>query len=423
MVDTALRCPTAADPPAAERRAEPGRRSVGAAFALLAAPAVGVLAPKGTVVVLAAAALLTVTDAGVRGALAGSLASGWRRPSSGVLLTVAGFLWLAVSAALAGSPAGGFRIVGQLGGLALLAVLLRPAFAVPGDRLARAALLGLALGALLLVEEGATGNFLRGLVDDPPPDGWQLNQVNLGVTNLVVFACVGAALIAGRRRRFAAAGVLVAAAATTFAFDSLAASLAGCTALAVYAAATRWPEVVRVVLRWGAIAAVVAMPIMARGLGQLPRSATDALPASALHRVLIWNFTVDRIAERPVLGWGLDSARHLGEGQTVDVRGKTVDALPLHPHNGVLQVWVETGLPGIALLVGGILWLTRRRRGVEVDPAMPALAAAAASIGLTAYGLWQMHWLASLIMAAFGVAAAGRHAHRPGTRAGVGSCG
>ena len=404
MVDTALRCPTAADPPAAERRAEPGRRSVGAAFALLAAPAVGVLAPKGTVVVLAAAALLTVTDAGVRGALAGSLASGWRRPSSGVLLTVAGFLWLAVSAE--NDPDD-----------------LRPAFAVPGDRLARAALLGLALGALLLVEEGATGNFLRGLVDDPPPDGWQLNQVNLGVTNLVVFACVGAALIAGRRRRFAAAGVLVAAAATTFAFDSLAASLAGCTALAVYAAATRWPEVVRVVLRWGAIAAVVAMPIMARGLGQLPRSATDALPASALHRVLIWNFTVDRIAERPVLGWGLDSARHLGEGQTVDVRGKTVDALPLHPHNGVLQVWVETGLPGIALLVGGILWLTRRRRGVEVDPAMPALAAAAASIGLTAYGLWQMHWLASLIMAAYGVAAAGRHAHRPGTRAGVGSCG
>jgi len=421
MVGAALRCPTAAAT-AVKPLAETTRRSAGAAFALLVGPAVGVLAPKGTVVVLAVAALLTVADAGVRGELARSLAATWRRPSSGTLLIVAGFLWLAVSAALAGSPAGGLRIVGQLAGLALLAVLVRPAFMASGDRLVRAALLGLALGALLLAEEGVTGNFLRGLVDDPPPDGWQLNQVNLGATNLVVFACACAALIAGHRGRVAAAGVLAAAAATTFAFDSLAASLAGCAALAVYGAATRWPRAVRAVLRWGAIAAVVAMPLAVRGLDRLPPSATDALPASALHRVLIWNFTVDRMAERPVLGWGLDSARHLGRGRTVDIRGKTVDALPLHPHNGVLQVWVETGLPGIALLLCGILWLTRRPGNPEAEPAKLALAAAAAAIGLTAYGLWQMHWLASLIVAAFGVAAARGENGRSGSGAGDTSC-
>ena len=102
-------------------------------------------------------------------------------------------------------------------------------------------------------------------------------------------------------------------------------------------------------------------------------------------RLGIWRFAVDRVAEHPLRGWGFDSARTFEP------------AIPLHPHDAALQVWLELGLPG-ALLVTG-LWLGLLRRAASrPDRQQRAMAAAGASayltIGAISFGVWQPWWLA-----------------------------
>ncbi|MFC7608386.1 hypothetical protein [Teichococcus aestuarii] len=60
--------------------------------------------------------------------------------------------------------------------------------------------------------------------------------------------------------------------------------------------------------------AVLAAPLMfSAALPRLP--ALDAIPPSAAHRVLIWEFVLERIGERPLLGWGGESSRSLPGGR------------------------------------------------------------------------------------------------------------
>src|SRR5207244_777034 len=86
----------------------------------------------------------------------------------------------------------------------------------------------------------------------------------------------------------------------------------------------------------------------------------DAMPSlrtSALHRLIIWRFATDHIAERPVLGWGMDASRELPGGKTsvrdyLDLPPSIVlegSVMPLHPHDAILQWWVELGIIGAVL--------------------------------------------------------------------------
>ena len=86
--------------------------------------------------------------------------------------------------------------------------------------------------------------------------------------------------------------------------------------------------------------------------------------------------------DRPILGWGIDTARSLpggkiqvtiarpaAQGETTGPSAEsgsepplTVELLPLHPHNAALQVWVELGAVG-AVLAMALVVLTVSRVG------------------------------------------------------------
>ena len=124
---------------------------------------------------------------------------------------------------------------------------------------------------------------------------------------------------------------------------------------------------------------------------------------SAGHRLLIWSFVGDRIAEHPLRGWGLDSSRSIPGGSDPIRPDETW--LPLHPHNAPLQVWLELGVPGAVLfaLLGGWLWLAVGRAD------WPRLYAAAAGGSLATafvasvatYGIWQEWWQGTLAFSFF----------------------
>ncbi len=138
--------------------------------------------------------------------------------------------------------------------------------------------------------------------------------------------------------------------------------------------------------------------------------------SSAGHRLLIWSFAGDRIAERPFIGWGLDSARAIPGGKDEIRPGE--NWLPLHPHDAALQIWLELGAPGAALfaLFVGLLWLRL------AEAPWPPLYAAAAGGSLTAalvvvvagWGIWEEWWIGTLSLALFAVMALARAAAPPG---------
>ena len=106
--------------------------------------------------------------------------------------------------------------------------------------------------------------------------------------------------------------------------------------------------------------------------------------------------------ERPVFGWGLNTSRVIpGGGVKLDA---SESALPLHPHNGVLQLWLELGAVGALLGAGLLIRILVRTVAWTGDPveraACTALTLTGFVIACLSYGLWQSWWMAALFFAA-----------------------
>ena len=160
--------------------------------------------------------------------------------------------------------------------------------------------------------------------------------------------------------------------------------------------------------------AILVMPLL---VGFIPKMPTANLPLSAVHRLVIWDFTAARIAEKPLTGWGLEASRAMPGGRaqpdtaTLDRLNITnpaqraflanphVEVMPLHPHNGALQLWLELG--GIGALLGAVLMLALGfAASRSAVPAVGAgMLASAAVTGMLSFGLWQAWWVASLLLA------------------------
>lgn len=132
------------------------------------------------------------------------------------------------------------------------------------------------------------------------------------------------------------------------------------------------------------------------------------LPYSSHHRLTIWSFSAQRILEHPVLGWGMDSARSMPGGEDKEMvrmeiprgSGSWVDVpeqkLPLHPHNAVLQWWLELGGVGAAMFAILLLGLARRAMTPGRTPLGSACAAAllmgCVAVSTVSFGFWQSWW-------------------------------
>ena len=77
-----------------------------------------------------------------------------------------------------------------------------------------------------------------------------------------------------------------------------------------------------------------------------------------------------------------------------------VEKLPLHPHNAVLQLWLELGavgaVIGAAIAIVALLHATSPAHGRGTRIGMTAATAAALTVAATAYGIWQGWWMSAL---------------------------
>ncbi|MBI4968882.1 MAG: O-antigen ligase family protein [Rhodospirillales bacterium] len=123
------------------------------------------------------------------------------------------------------------------------------------------------------------------------------------------------------------------------------------------------------------------------------------------HRLIIWQFATERYFEHPLLGWGLDGSRRLPGGSDSIPGVEGAEFMPLHPHNGFLQVWLELGVPGAILLAISLALLARYQMANLGDAKLRLGLVLAASFayfiqGSVSYGIWQNWWIAVALLSA-----------------------
>ena len=260
---------------------------------------------------------------------------------------------------------------------------------------------GLAAGGLVLLAEALTGASLyraiRAAIGDPTDFPMARKNLAQGAFSLALLWPI-AATAGARAGAPVWLGVVmatgVAVASYIFLADApvLAAGLALLVMAGVAFSPKRGPEAAGVL----AAVAVLLMPVVALAFSVL--KVADKLPLSWSQRVGYWSYAVDRIAEHPWRGWGLDASRTFSPH------------IQLHPHNGAIQIWLELGAIGAVLTA--LIWvMTFRKLASPSRDMVLAGAAAAAAVyllfGLVSFGVWQEWWLALAALTAI-VTAMGR---------------
>lgn len=114
----------------------------------------------------------------------------------------------------------------------------------------------------------------------------------------------------------------------------------------------------------------------------------------AAQRLEIWDFISRKALEKPILGHGLEATRATTDFDIAYIFHET--STILHPHNFILQIWIELGLLG-ALLLAFLIKIGLRSAWQQTTPESQAIfLPLAASLLVTAtisYGLWQGWWL------------------------------
>jgi O-antigen ligase len=121
------------------------------------------------------------------------------------------------------------------------------------------------------------------------------------------------------------------------------------------------------------------------------------LPNSARARIIIWEYTAERVLEHPWLGIGGDSTRALQKPRVSAEQPQGFifpRATGSHAHNLFLQAWYELGVVGVMLVAFAGAVVVRRipRLPFEAQPYAAAMFAAFASTVTFAWGMWQT-WL------------------------------
>jgi exopolysaccharide production protein ExoQ len=352
--------------------------------------------------------------------------------SIGTLAAVAPLLaWMLASATWSLDGAASADVTLRVAVLFFSGILLVTSFALmPLERLRRPLMsvaIGFSAAAVAVVVDLKLGGHLARFLHEPRLDGIDpaLAYGRAATLHAILLVPVFVGLLRLGVPRLAAGYALLAAIAI-LETSSLSAKTALAGSLLALAAVLILPR-----LRWIGLAflglAAVALPLMF----PLPLGVTttcwlaDHKP-SALHRIEIWGFVAEHIRQRPITGWGLDAARRLpgGTAQVIihhcddadrpDGIALSSEVLPLHPHNAILQVWIELGGVGAVLGFGPLIFLIWRafRNPEWRTPSAQAMIAgtmtAAISVGLISFGIWQEWFLSGLFIAAALVVLAAR---------------
>lgn len=351
--------------------------------------------------------------------------------------------WGALTSLWSIDPGRSLQLAAQLGGTSLAGLVLWSAArgldargaTLVGNGFLAGLLVGLALLGFEILTGGLLTAFLRHSLQGPDTLFVYTVAFNRTTSVFAIFVWLAVLVLVPRRRPL---GALAIVAATFFLLSQLenassvvALALGAVVFLASSINLKRTLRVVSVLIVAGGLASPFIATRITEG-GSLAEIASH-VPTSHLHRLFIWNFAGERSLERPFFGWGLDASRSMpghasdltaeiatlnpeADNRGQGVRNDALQAMPLHPHNAMLQLWLELGLPGAIMGLLGVLLALGRIAGLGLSrrhaAAVASLVVTAVVIALLSYGIWQVWWMATLWFAGAGLLALAR---APGT--------
>ncbi len=180
--------------------------------------------------------------------------------------------------------------------------------------------------------------------------------------------------------------------------------LAGLVMMAVFPVRCRAAWVLIMVVLCGGI---LSAPFVSQFLfAQIPQNAGVEeglwrwlVRANVFPRLEIWDFVSRYALQHPWIGSGLEATRMVAafDNKQIYQPGLTL----LHPHNGVLQIWMEFGLVGALLACAGVVLLLQQisnldnllARRVALSTLIGVMC-----VGVMSYGLWQGWWLGLIML-------------------------
>lgn len=202
--------------------------------------------------------------------------------------------------------------------------------------------------------------------------------------------------------------VMVVVGVCTLAGDGLAPVLAFVAGAFCFLLARLTPLACATLIMAGVMAAHVAAPRL-----QSLDLARQVEP-SIQHRMDIWALAGELSAQRPWGGFGFSNSGAIPAQQgSMPLTGMPRE-FPLYPHNILMQVQLELGIPGILLFYAFLALLLRR--AIELPSAARstslALIASALAVWLVGYPLWRSTWVCWLLLCSAALASmsdGGRH--------------
>ena len=125
---------------------------------------------------------------------------------------------------------------------------------------------------------------------------------------------------------------------------------------------------------------------------------------SIIHRLLVWEYVGKKIHEKPFLGHGAGTSRLIGQNIILNIpntKDEIKGAIPLHPHNNFLEIWLELGLLGIMVI--SLLWIKIIKFGIDIRKKSYVLGTGVCAsivsifvISNLSFGFFQAWWMASI---------------------------
>lgn len=224
-------------------------------------------------------------------------------------------------------------------------------------------------------------------------EAFALPWLDRGVVFLSILAWIIIGHLITKGQKLAAFGIYVAVTYLLYLSDSLAGFVGFILAICAYAILRATKMRLGLLMRLCFAIYILAMPIISYKQNPLELSNNYPFPDSAKHRLFIWNFVAHKAADHPIIGNGFASSKFIAtENDVIDYGQYKWCLLPLHPHNNVMQIFLETGVVGLLffmLIVDKILKWT-------ISNDSPLAAACFINyfvVGMISFGIWQSWWV------------------------------
>lgn len=204
--------------------------------------------------------------------------------------------------------------------------------------------------------DGYISSSFREIVQKKSDTKFYLDYLNRGCTLLALFAWFIIAILIKQYKNALALALYILTAYTLYISDSLAAFVGFTISGLVFITTKSWPfnnpKILSAIFIICSVLFISEIYIMQPK--ELSENHAKSLPMSAKHRLFIWNFTFEKITEKPFFGYGFNSSRNIKvtEKDFIDYNEEKLHPLPLHPHNNLLQIMLETGIIGLAFYLG-----------------------------------------------------------------------